>query len=1064
VLQPIQHLRSAIASLFQSATDTVARTNDLGPRVRLGPESAARPDRSHHLVRQAADFSSNLDLNLNIQDVATRLRNGRIDESMPAPALAFAMAISRAAGDVERARQFGSELEHRSYDPAWHGVAEEFFSLLTSRTPVPYRPATAPDAAIIDERLPDSARIALISDWGSGLAEARDLMRQVAWKEPDIVIHLGDIYYSGTREEVETYYYRVLKNIFDLQKVLVLSVCGNHELYSGGVAYYELLDRLGQTASYFCLRNANWQFLGMDTSFLASDGVPSSIHRTPALLTDSETGWLNARIQDSGGRRNVLLSHHQPISAFDEIGSSTNEGLLRQVAPSLERVDAWFWGHEHETLIFEPFRGVQNGRCIGCGGMADYIHPGAEPSSAVPLKERATARAEFRSSGAFLQPYAIMDLHGADATVDYYNFDKGVETTSYNEVLGRTRGFVVGYDEPQSAKAEATPRPPSTSASERNINFWISERESNLEEPLVIGEAYTGNVRVGSPMAASFIRGSGATIPDSDVPVSGLLTHWALAPSGLEVDAIDSTVTINANKHFPGEYTAVFDLTIPPRGETPTIRFRLRPLATDARLKMLIYTRERLYRELVVEFAVRDKAQKDLTLAASGITKDVPLATLAEANIGTTHEWTTPPGVLTLAVIAPGTAMVFGRAGAKVFPPGEKVSMSTDKSALTNAVEALQKAAETFRAKSTDYLNDIDPTELSDRLRRFQPQYDWSNLGDYADAAHRQAWDQLATKPELHMLAFYGRKLYDSLFPSGKPIRDWLDTLPAGQRVEIVWRQDSGAGWIPHVSWELLYTGRADPGVPVNATDFWGLKFRIGYTAFDPYSPSMSLGSPNQSWCSSLLFFGDSPKEPASTEARWQREMFKSLGQQWVVPAGAASSSPKAELVRELTNPSQTPLAVLYLFCHYGLNSSNIPVLRFGLDSSDPNDVLNETELGTAEFASSPLVFANACSTATAGVYSANELAKSFFDRRCRAYVGTESKVPVQMASRFAAVFFRFLFRLVDPQPMAAGEAMAQTRLFLWCHYKNIGGLLYSYVNQYDLYLASETEIQQLQR
>lgn len=1061
MLQPIRHFRSAYASLWQSATDKVARTVDLGAAFTFSNSSTTRPDCSNYLVATAAEFASSV----NIKDAASLLNlPHRIDEDMRDTALAFAMASSRAAGDSDRARHLGNELERLGYNPAWLGVAEEFLSLLTSRTPVPYRAVAAPDAAIIDERLPDSAMIALISDWGSGIAEARELMQQVARKEPNIVIHLGDIYYSGTRDEVETYYYRVLDDIFDLQKVLVLSVCGNHELYSGGAAYYGLLDRLGQPASYFCLRNANWQFLGVDSSFLATTGVGQSSHGTPGLVA-SEAVWLNSRIQAAEGRRNVLLSHHQPISAFDDIGSTTNEPLLAQVAPGLQQVDAWFWGHEHESLIYEPFRGIQNGRCVGCGGMADYIHPYTiQAIPKIPLKERASGHPI--GSDAFLQPYAIMDLNGADASVHYYNYDKdtGEETISYEEEMGRPRGFVAGYGEPESVKAAPALLPSPPTSSERTINFWISERESNTDEPLVIGEAYTGNIRVGSPVAARLIRGKDATIPDSDVPASGLLTHWVLVPVGLEIEPINATVTMHPGELDPAEHTAVFDLIIPLQGETPTIRFRLRTVATDSRLKVLIYTPARLYRDLTVEFAVRSKGQKDITAKASGITKDVSLAALAEANIGTTHEWTTPPGVLTLVVIAPGAAMVFGRAGAKVFPPGEKVSMITDKSALASPLGALRKAAEAFRAKSTDYLNNIDPAELLDQLQHFQPQYDWSNLTDYSDSPHRQAWDQIADKPELHTLAFYGRKLYDSLFPAGKPIRSWLDTLPAGQRVEIVWRPDSGAGWVPHIPWELLYTGRADPGAAVNATDFWGLKFRIGYTAYDPYSPSMSLGQPNESWCSSLLFFGDSPKEPASTEARWQKEVLKSLGRQTVVPSGAASSSPKAELIRELTNPSQPALAVLYLFCHYGLNSSDMPVLRFGLDASDPNDVLNETELGTAEFPSSPLVFANACSTATAGVYSASELAKSFFDRHGRAYVGTESKVPVQMASRFAVVFFRFLFRLVDPKPMAAGEAMTQTRLFLWCHYKNIGGLLYSYINQYDLYIASEAEIQQLQR
>jgi hypothetical protein len=109
-------------------------------------------------------------------------------------------------------------------------------------------------------------------------------------------------------------------------------------------------------------------------------------------------------------------------------------------------------------------------------------------------------------------------------------------------------------------------------------------------------------------------------------------------------------------------------------------------------------------------------------------------------------------------------------------------------------------------------------------------------------------------------------------------------------------------------------------------------------------------------------------------------------------------------------------------------------------------------------------VFANACATSGTDVYSASVIAKSFFDRGCRAYIGSECMVPVEMASRFAVVFFHFLLREVDPAkaPISAGEALVQARLFLWCHYRNIGGLLYSYLNQYDLYLASPQELSAL--
>jgi hypothetical protein len=80
------------------------------------------------------------------------------------------------------------------------------------------------------------------------------------------------------------------------------------------------------------------------------------------------------------------------------------------------------------------------------------------------------------------------------------------------------------------------------------------------------------------------------------------------------------------------------------------------------------------------------------------------------------------------------------------------------------------------------------------------------------------------------------------------------------------------------------------------------------------------------------------------------------------------------------------------------------------------------------------------------------------------AFVGTEVKVPIVFASRFALVFLAYLLGRVDPRPIAAGEAMAQARLFLWTRYRNIGGLLYSYVNQYELYMADDDEVRRLDR
>ena len=97
--------------------------------------------------------------------------------------------------------------------------------------------------------------------------------------------------------------------------------------------------------------------------------------------------------------------------------------------------------------------------------------------------------------------------------------------------------------------------------------------------------------------------------------------------------------------------------------------------------------------------------------------------------------------------------------------------------------------------------------------------------------------------------------------------------------------------------------------------------------------------------------------------------------------------------------------------------------------------------------------------TASAGAYMTNLLEQSFFDRGCRAFLGTETKVPITFASRFAAVFFHFFARRAHPAPIAAGEAVALARLFLWSRYRNLGGIFYTYVNQYELFMADDQEI-----
>lgn len=124
-------------------------------------------------------------------------------------------------------------------------------------------------------------------------------------------------------------------------------------MYSGGKGYYWLLDQIGQKSSYFCLQNDHWMFVAMDTGFHDNDPLTATTNMTRLVSQDgwSEGAWLLDKINSGGGRRLVLLSHHQLFSPFLSVGlvDSTpyayNRHLYEVFAPVLPKVEWWFWGH-----------------------------------------------------------------------------------------------------------------------------------------------------------------------------------------------------------------------------------------------------------------------------------------------------------------------------------------------------------------------------------------------------------------------------------------------------------------------------------------------------------------------------------------------------------------------------------------------------------------------------------------------------------------------------------------------------------------------------------------------
>jgi hypothetical protein len=433
-MNPFVAFRDLEASLWQSALDTVAARQAAG----LAPysdEAAELPLRT--------PASALTPLGVAAGELITRLKQGAATPAGLAAGVAAAItspaarhtaeAVALARAFPVSAHQFLSALTVRfgPQDPLWLETAYYYFTYLTSERllgRVPYTPPQRPDDFVLTD-LPDPARVALFADWGTGTAPAYDLIRRVLARQPDVLIHLGDIYYSGREPEIRARFLDPLERARKERAAPPLptySLCGNHDMYGGGVPYYGLLEQLGQPASCFCLRNDHWQLIALDTGH-NSGLLPPDL----TWLQDAEVGWLRGLVSGADARKTVLLSHHQLFSAFEPIGAEedgVNHRLYEQVKPVLDRVARWFWGHEHSLIVYEPFAPEDGGpevaaRCIGHGAIpvAEAERPKRRPKVVMKTVDVQLGRA----GGFFNHGYAVLELNGPAARAFYYESTPG---------------------------------------------------------------------------------------------------------------------------------------------------------------------------------------------------------------------------------------------------------------------------------------------------------------------------------------------------------------------------------------------------------------------------------------------------------------------------------------------------------------------------------------------------------------------------------------------------------------------------------------------------------------
>lgn len=239
--------------------------------------------------------------------------------------------------------------------------------------------------------LAEDARVILVGDWGNGGPDARAVATEIRrWMHTAEgrechVIHLGDVYYAGTPWEAQNRFldcWPVLPAEADRYRSWTLN--GNHDMYAAGrgLMTVTLVDPRfsrqratnGKPTTQFHLKGQDWQILGLDSAwqYRATDVFGHHGH-----LGEEQVSWMADCAADPQ-LGTILLSHHQPFTRKKAYPAplSWERHFLGETLDARTRfgIEAWFWGHEHRCISYNPpedILGLGYGACVGHGAMPE---------------------------------------------------------------------------------------------------------------------------------------------------------------------------------------------------------------------------------------------------------------------------------------------------------------------------------------------------------------------------------------------------------------------------------------------------------------------------------------------------------------------------------------------------------------------------------------------------------------------------------------------------------------------------------------------------------------------
>jgi hypothetical protein len=356
-------------------------------------------------------------------DLLTQARE-QLDAPIIDPEEAFALNLvksalrSPAAPTLLTARDVPGLAQYDHEDIRWAKALFEY--AFHRKAPFPVCPVQAEGSLV--HPIADTAVIALAGDWGTHDVSSRNIGNAISALRPTHTIHLGDVYYAGTEDEE-----RQFIRDWPAGSAGTFALNSNHEMYSGGAAYFGLAlqsDKFDyQTYSYFALTSSSWLFIALDSAYQATrrGPTPYDVGRLPA--NDPQVAWIKRLLAskvafDSSGARKrcCLLTHHQGLET-----NGSESALYADVKAAFGGVpDLWYWGHIHGAAVYQP-RVVDGrtfrGRLIGHGGIpfiSDF-QPAGDAAARIEWAERSVGNATG------VNGFAVLRLAGAKLSEEFYD-------------------------------------------------------------------------------------------------------------------------------------------------------------------------------------------------------------------------------------------------------------------------------------------------------------------------------------------------------------------------------------------------------------------------------------------------------------------------------------------------------------------------------------------------------------------------------------------------------------------------------------------------------------------